>query len=173
VIGLAIIGACVALLFGLVGSRRRVANRWHETRPVVARASGRDHAISFDKVWAQPTLPRAALRAHRDRVTGTLRFMPEKRQAVFRSNGGERWDIKHLREVTFGARGSDFINTWIEAVFGIEDSPSTLYMNDGGWFGWRALLTSRNTRIASALRDLLDSDSAAPYLPIGVSRTER
>jgi hypothetical protein len=48
-------------------------------------------------------------------------------------------------------RGSDFMNRWIEVRYGVAASPSVAYLNDGGWRGWRPLLTASNRRMAVEL----------------------
>lgn len=60
-----------------------------------------------------------------------------------------------VRAVTVGRRGSDFFNRWIELQYGDSLKPATVYLNDGGWHGWRPILTRTNRRIAHYLRKLI------------------
>jgi hypothetical protein len=57
--------------------------------------------------------------------------------------------------VSVGRRGSDFFNRWIEVTFGQAARPSTVYLNDGGWRGWRPILTRSNRKIFSDLKNLV------------------
>jgi len=74
--------------------------------------------------------------------------------AEFRdSRGAIRLDP--VLKVSSGRRGSDFFNRWIEVEFGRQESPSTLFLNDGGWRGWRPILTRSNRRVVSELTSLV------------------
>jgi len=39
--------------------------------------------------------------------------------------------------------------------YGDSVNPSTVYLNDGGWRGWRPILTRSNRKIAAELRALI------------------
>ena len=58
-------------------------------------------------------------------------------------------------DVLVGKRGTDFFNRWIELQYGDPANPSTVYLNDGGWRGWRPILTRSNRKIAAELRELI------------------
>jgi hypothetical protein len=94
------------------------------------------------------------MRAYRQRKTGTLSTDPTSREVVFDAKDGERTNLSIIRSVEVGGRGNDIVNTWIEVHFGDASTPSTVYINDGGWLGWRPMLTSSNLRIARSLNAL-------------------
>ena len=47
------------------------------------------------------------------------------------------------------------MSAWITVIYGDSDEPTRVYINDGGWLGWRPILTRSNLRIANALLTLL------------------
>ena len=88
----------------------------------------------------------------RSTLTGILRI--EDGSAEFRS-GDQLIPFQPVLSVEKGRRGSDFINRWIEVQYGDPEQPSTVYLNDGGWRGWRPLLTRTNRRILTELSGLI------------------
>jgi hypothetical protein len=103
---------------------------------------------TYEEIWCQSTLPRAAMDARAGTRTGTLTIT---RDAVSFQDSEGRLDLSPVLHVAAGRRGSDFINRWIEVTYGDIEHPSTIFLNDGGWRGWRPLLTRSNRRI---VRDL-------------------
>jgi hypothetical protein len=95
--------------------------------------------------------------AYRERMTGKL--VLAEGQAEFRHKGTST-ELLRIRRVSIGKRGSDITNRWVEVQYGDPTSPTTVYLNDGGWLGWRPLLTSSNRRIAEALQALASDDHA-------------
>jgi hypothetical protein len=142
-----------AVLFALVGLRRRGARNWERTQNVLH--EGDDQAARYGRVWFQRVPPRSSMRAYKDRRTCTLSTDPVHRVAAFEFKTGEREVLDHLLDVNMGGRGSDFVNTWIEIHYGDTSDPKVAYVNDGGWFGWRPLLTGSNVRIARSLTGLM------------------
>jgi hypothetical protein len=98
-----------------------------------------------------------SLRAHLDRSTGEL--LVGNREAEFRHKGTVT-RFAGIRRVSVGRRGTDIQNKWIQVDYGDPAAPSTVYLNDGGWLGWRPLLTSSNKRIAEALGALASDGQA-------------
>ncbi len=58
-------------------------------------------------------------------------------------------------DVLVGRRGTDLLNRWIELRYGDSANPSTMYLNDGGWRGYRPILTRSNRKIAAELMELI------------------
>lgn len=69
-------------------------------------------------------------------------------------------ELVDISDVRMGGRGTDFVNTWVEVRMGDAAPRPLLYLNDGGWFGRRALLTGSNVRIASAVAGLVQPPSS-------------
>ena len=103
---------------------------------------------SYDEIWFQLALPRRAWDARVETRTGTLTIAPGV--VGFRDPRGSV-DFEPVLQVAIGRRGSDFINRWIEITYGDRVQPSTAFINDGRWRGWRPILTRSNRKI---LRDL-------------------
>jgi len=82
--------------------------------------------------------------------------VPERLPWTGASGRGERGRrFQPVLDVLVGRRGSDFVNRWIELKYGGSANPSTVYLNDGGWRGWRPILTRSNRKIAAELRALI------------------
>jgi hypothetical protein len=136
---------CVA-----VTVQRLRARRWTSR----AIAVGPHPAETFDEVWLQTTPPRASMRGDPERRTGALTVDPLAQRALFRTDGGDVVQLAEVTDVLAGRRGRDFVNTWIEVHAELDGAPSVVYVNDGGWFGWRPLLTGSNGRLATSLASL-------------------
>jgi hypothetical protein len=108
-------------------------------------------ASSYEPIWYQSELPRAARDARRSTLTGVLRI--EDGSAEFHS-ADQVVQLQPVLSVEMGRRGSDFMNRWIEVRYGEAPFPSVAYLNDGGWRGWRPLLTASNRRMAAELSKL-------------------
>jgi hypothetical protein len=138
--------------FALVAWRRRATSRW-QPEPVDAAAdAGAADATEpwCAPVWVQKVLPRRTMRAG-DRVTGELCIDLAARVATFRVPDGQEVVLTRVRTVQVGARGSDFVNTWVEVDCDVGGRRMTIYLNDATWLGWRPLLTGSNARLADAL----------------------
>ena len=146
--GIVIAVVVVGLLFALVALRRGQAARWDT-------ANADLQTSSFRKVWLQTSPPRASMSAFRDRVSGALVVDPSRRVAVLTGREGQAITIKDVIAVRKNTKGSDFVNTWIEVHCGDRTRGTIVYLHDGAWFGWRALLTGSNHRIVGALRGLI------------------
>lgn len=72
-----------------------------------------------------------------------------------RGNGDRVLRFQPVLGVLVGRRGTDFLNRWIELRYGDSTNPSTVYLNDGGWRGWRPILTRSNRQIAADLSVLI------------------
>ena len=106
----------------------------------------------FEEMWCQSELPRASMAARESTRTGVLTVTPTA--VEFRDSRGTI-QLDPVLKVSSGRRGSDFFNRWIEVEFGLRESPSTVFLNDGGWRGWRPILTRSNRRVASELTSLV------------------
>jgi hypothetical protein len=106
---------------------------------------------AYEPIWYQTELPRAASDARRSTLTGVLRI--EDGSAEFNS-ADHVIQFQPILSVEKGRRGSDFMNRWIEVRYGEAASPSVAYLNDGGWRGWRLLLTKSNRRMVAQLSRL-------------------
>jgi hypothetical protein len=146
-VGSVIIFVMLSILLALSLRRRRVGAGGVERDP---------NRRSFRGVWMQTTPPRAAMRAYKDRATGTLTTDPMAGLATFTRKDGSVLEFRKPRAVSMGPRGSDFANTWVEVRY--ENGPGVAWLNDGRWLGWRAILTRSNIRIAAALKGLLPED---------------
>ena len=152
----------LAALSFLVILRRYGAKRW----AVEKRTQAPDPAgQTFWRVWLQRTPPRAAMGAYRDRLTGTLSTDPIAGEATFVAKDGSTSKLSDIRQVDMGRRGTDFVNTWIEVRYGDDGAPSAVWMNDGRWLGWGALLTDTNRRMADALSILRRADPTSDRHP--------
>jgi hypothetical protein len=74
--------------------------------------------------------------------------------AEFESRRVGKVVLSDVREVSVGRRGSDIINKWVEVSASLDGAPGRVYLNDGGWLGWRALLSGSNEPIVEALAAL-------------------
>jgi hypothetical protein len=45
--------------------------------------------------------------------------------------------ITHIRHISFGKQGRDFVNGWVKVEYGDGPVPSTAFFADGSWLGWR------------------------------------
>jgi hypothetical protein len=140
----------VGVLFGLVALRRGQARRW-QSQP---ERDSLPRSARFDRVWMQVTPPRPSFFSYRQRAVATLVVDPERRSVVFEDRRGEPRTISNIWHVVFGPGGNDFVNTWIRLDCDPSSEIPTVYLNDGAWLGWRAMLTSSNRRIADAMRPL-------------------
>jgi hypothetical protein len=102
----------------------------------------------YEPVWCQRELPRAAMDARRNTLTGILTIDDG---SVKFSTEDQTIEFRPILSVQKGRRGSDFINRWIEIQYGDSEHPSTVYLNDGAWRGWRPILASTHRRIVADL----------------------
>ena len=86
--------------------------------------------------------------ARRNTLTGTLTI--EDGDVKF-STEDHAIDFQPVLSVQKGRRGSDFQNRWIEVQYRDPEHPSTVYLNDGGWRGWRLILARTHRRIVADL----------------------
>ena len=149
----------LGLVFLLVTWRRYVASRW---RPDAARAIAPTGAPYCARVWVQKELPRRSMRAARDRVTGELSVDGATRAATFRVRDGQEVRFSDVQDVQLGARGSDFVNTWVEVHCDVDGQAMVVYVNDAKWLGWRPLLTGANVRLADALAQIRGPEPDRP-----------
>jgi hypothetical protein len=141
----------IALLCVAVAVQRLRARRW----TLEAMDAWPRQAETFHDIWLQTTPPRSSMRAYRDRRTGALSVDPRSQHALFRTDAGDVVRLDAVTDMRAGRRGSDLVNTWIELHAELDGAPSVVYLNDGGWFGWRPLLTGSNRELARSLASLL------------------
>jgi hypothetical protein len=140
----------LALVATLISWRRRVTTRWVADP---ARVVGTPGVPWCAAVWVQKEQPRRTMRSG-ERVTGQLCVDATKRVATFRVPDGQQVHLMKARSVTVGARGSDYVNTWVEVDCDVDGRRMVVYLNDAKWLGWRPLLTGANTRLADALAQI-------------------
>lgn len=122
---------------------------------------------TFESIWYRTEPPTASMTAQAATLFGTLAIMEDHAEFTpgeipqrmpWSANRTERWErtyrLESIRQVTRGRRGSDFFNRWIEVRYGDSDHPSTVYLNDGGWRGWRPILKRTNRQIEASLKEL-------------------
>ena len=141
-----------SVLLALVVLQRQRAKVWN--RRVETESAVKAKRTQFGSVWLQTTLPRRSMLAFGDRQTGSLLIDPELRRATFHPRHGPALEISSVTSVEMGKRGTDIVNTWIEVHGRIGSDVSIAYVNDGGFLGWRALLSRSNRKLASVLREL-------------------
>jgi hypothetical protein len=103
----------------------------------------------FAELWFDRSPPRAAYDARSQTEYGSLLITDDA--ISFRSSSNPTI-LEPLRDVAYGRFGSDFFNRWIRVTFGSESNPVVCYIKDGGWRGWRPILTRSNRPILDALR---------------------
>jgi len=140
----------LALVATLITWRRRVTTRW---APDPGRVLGPPGVPWCAVVWVQKERPRRTMRSD-ERVTGQLCVDAATRVATFRVPDGQQVQFTKARSVTVGARGSDYVNTWVEVDCDVDGRRMVVYLNDAKWLGWRPLLTGANTRLADALAQI-------------------
>jgi hypothetical protein len=106
------------------------------------------------EVWLRFSRPRAAMDAFKDTLVGTLSVRDGG--AVFISDS-TTVTFDRVENVSFGRRGSDFMNKWIEVRGVFSGSPGTAFLKDGGNRGWRPILHGTNEPLFSDIRALLES----------------
>jgi hypothetical protein len=57
--------------------------------------------------------------------------------------------IDHVRRISFGFRGSDVMNRWIDVEFGTTESPNRALFKDGTGWGWFSIFGASKTMIRS------------------------
>jgi len=145
-----VIAIAIPLVLGMVGwIRAAVWNRRNQTGTRSATA-----APWVGPVWLMDKPPRIGFRAMTEKARGTLRVTPSSGIAAFEGTSGETLVLARLAHVEMGRRGSDIVNTWIEVSTLDDGTPTTLFLNDGAWLGWRSLVTGSNMRLATALASL-------------------
>ena len=102
----------------------------------------------YEPIRCQREFPSAAMDSRRNTLTGVLKI--ENGNAEFCS-GNKTIQIKPVLSVQKARRGSDSISRWIEVQYGDPEHAFTVYLNDGGWRGWRPILARTNRRIAADL----------------------
>jgi hypothetical protein len=75
--------------------------------------------------------------------SGQVRFEGEGRVEV----------LENLKIISYGRKGTDFANRWIEIHYGPPNRRSVAFVKDGRWRGWRSIITSSNREITDALKD--------------------
>ena len=106
---------------------------------------------TFDKVWFLPRERRwgELNLAYEDigRLTvraDSLEFQGRKGTLV----------ITHIRRVSCGKQGRDFINDWVKVEYGDGPSPSIAFFADGAGMGWSGVLGGTR-KILEAVESLL------------------
>jgi hypothetical protein len=107
-------------------------------------------------MWFQTEPPKSGFDARAHTLIGALTV--DQDAATFEV-AGRTVRLSNLKGVAVGRRGSDHFNKWIEVVYG-DNHPQTAYLRDGGWRGWRPILTGSHRPIADALRVLISKRSS-------------
>jgi hypothetical protein len=62
--------------------------------------------------------------------------------------------ITHIRHISFGKKGRDFVNDWVKIEYGDGPVPSIAFFADGSWLGWGGFF-SGTQRIFAALQQTI------------------
>jgi hypothetical protein len=65
--------------------------------------------------------------------------------------------LTHLSGISAGPAGNDPVNTYVVLQTRSVDPPTTVWICDAGWCGWRNLFFGTNLRIATACAALIDT----------------
>jgi hypothetical protein len=87
---------------------------------------------------------------------GVLEFNPSG--ARFTSDRLD-FGFGEILSMTYGRRGSDFFNRWIEVRCRPADVVKTVFIKDGGQRGWRPILHGTNGAIKNEFQSLLESST--------------
>lgn len=106
----------------------------------------------FDSVWYLPAenkwrdLNMAAFKDSGSLIVrdDSVEFQGEKERVV----------ITHVRRISFGKQGRDFVNNWVKIEYGDGALPSSAFFADGSWLGWGGLLGGTK-RILDAVQHLV------------------
>jgi hypothetical protein len=103
---------------------------------------------SFEEVWLRHKVPKASMSAFDATEVGTLRVARD--HATFETSTGSS-QIANISAIKYGRVGSDFVNRWIRIEYYDKDQYRQVFLKDGGWRGWRSILTRSNAPILAAL----------------------
>ena len=101
----------------------------------------------FNSVWYLPAENKwrdLNMRAFRD--TGRLIVRDD---SVEFQGKKERVVITHVRRVSFGKQGRDFVNDWVKIEYGNDAMTSTAFFADGSWLGWGGILGGTKSILAA------------------------
>jgi len=66
----------------------------------------------------------------------------------------EKVVITHVRRISFGKQGRDFVNNWVKIEYGDGPVFSTAFFADGSWLGWGGIFGGTR-RILDAVQRLV------------------
>ncbi len=92
----------------------------------------------FEPVWYLPSENRWRDRnplAYRD----VGRLIVSGRDIGFQGRG-RKLAISHVRSVSIGRQGRDFLNDWVKVEYGSGSAPDIAFFADGRWLGWSGVL---------------------------------
>jgi hypothetical protein len=110
-------------------------------------------AQTFEKVWYLPDENRwrnMNIKAFRDvgrLIVGdnVLEFQGKKDTVI----------IKHVKRVSYGKQGRDFVNNWVKIEYGEDPELSTALFADGSKLGWGGIFGGTK-RILAAVQHLVE-----------------
>jgi hypothetical protein len=105
--------------------------------------------IEFTPIWFQFEIPRRSYDARGKTLTGSITI---DSQSVEVRSKDKVIRLDRIDRISYGRRGSDFVNKWIEVEYEAGGLRVVAYLKDAGWRGWRPLLTRSNRPILTALR---------------------
>lgn len=98
----------------------------------------------FEQVWFRSEPPERGRDAFAATRVGSLDF---DLSGITFASPGFRVAIDRITEVRYDRVAPDFVNRWIILTHHGADGGGDVFLKDGGWRGWRPLLTRSNRRI--------------------------
>jgi hypothetical protein len=106
----------------------------------------------FEPVWYLPSENR-----WRDRNPLAFRDVGRlvvSEHAIAYQGRGYRFVASHIRSVSIGKQGRDFINDWVKVEYGPGPTPATAFFADGRWLGWGGVLGGTKKILVAVLGTL-------------------
>ena len=120
--------------------------------------------ITFDPVWLVLRRPKPNLKPPSYFAAGALsvgesqiRFGPSSSSLLWpgRQPNDINRTLERVTKVATRRYGWGLVPRFVAVTYETDEGPGVTYFNDGGWSGWRPLLTGSNRRMAKAIRDRL------------------
>jgi hypothetical protein len=106
----------------------------------------------FEQIWFRTVVPRAASDAFSDTQVGDLVVNSD---LVSFERDGQIEVLKDLKFVSYGRKGTDFGNRWVEVQYYDDAGHKKIaFIKDGRWRGWRPIVTKSNEELVRILMSL-------------------